>query len=121
MEELQATIMIDGQMVASQLAEFEGSLEDLILEAFRLAKKSPTFATTEELQQRAGLAGVLIMLKESERHEEYARVEKELAFWKAMSAAQGGVPVDFGRLLSDFDEKDAVGLAKIWDEFRKEA
>lgn len=120
MEELEATLMIDGQLVASALSEFDGTLEEMILESWRLAEKHATFATTEELRQRSGLAGVMIALKKTGDDESYYRVEKELEFWRAMTAATSGVPVDFDRLLADHDESDVVGLAKLWREFKAE-
>ena len=120
MREDEAAIMIDGQMIASDLKDFDGTLEEMISEGWRLAKRNATFAYDENLQQRAGLAGVMIMLKESERHEEYARISKELEFWKAMGAAQSGVPVDFGRLLEEFDTDEAIGISKLWNDFKRE-
>ncbi len=119
--ELEASIMIDGGMVAKDLLEFEGTLEEMILEGWRLVKRNAIFAHDENLQQRAGLAGVMIFLKEADRHEEYRRIEKELEFWKAMSAAISGVPVDFGRLLAEHDEDEVIGISKLWNEFKEES
>lgn len=118
--ELEASIMIDGGMVAKDLLEFEGTLEETILEGWRLVKRNAIFAHDENLQQRAGLAGVMIFLKDAERHEEYRRIEKELEFWKAMTAATSGVPVDFGQLLQKHKPEDVIGLSKLWGEFQKE-
>jgi len=120
MNEFEASIMIDGQVVANKLVDFEGDLQEMITEAWRLVFQSATFAHSEVLKQKAGLAGVLLALRESNRHEDYERVNKELAFWKAMSAAESGVPVDFGQLLGQIDPEEAVGLSKLWTDFMKE-
>lgn len=120
MNEFDASIMIDGQVVASKLKEFEGDLKEMVTEAWRLAFRSATFAHTEVLKQKAGLAGVLIVLKDSERHEDYERITQELNFWKAMGAAESGVPVDFEQLLTGFNKDEAVGLSKLWLDFMKE-
>ena len=120
MNEFEASIMIDGGVVAGELSEFDGDLKAMIKEAWRLVFRHAIFAHDENLKQRAGLAGVLIALKERGDDEDYARITKELDFWKAMNAAQGGVPVDFGQLLGGFDSHEAVGIAGLWDEFKKE-
>lgn len=122
MNEYEASITIDGGQVASRLKDFEGDLKEMIIEAWRLVYRSAIFAHTDELKQRAGLAGVLIALKESERHEDYERIDRELQFWKSMSAATSGVPVDFGQLLGQWEEDgvEAVGLSNLWLEFQKE-
>lgn len=120
MNEFEASIMIDGGQVASRLKEFEGDLKAMIKEAWRLVFRHAIFAHDENLKQRAGLAGVLLALKERGDDEDYARVTKELDFWKAMSAAESGVPVDFGQLLGGFDSHEAIGISGLWDEFKKE-
>ena len=120
MNEFEASVMIDGQVVASKLREFEGDLGEMVTEAWRLAFRSATFAHSEVLKQKAGLAGVLIVLKDSERHEDYGRITQELQFWKGMSAAESGVPVDIGQLIAGIDTKQVIGLAGLWTEFIKE-
>ena len=118
--ELEASIIIDGGIVAGDLKDFEGTLEEMILEGWRIVGRNAVFAHDENLKQRAGLAGVMMALKTADRHDEYRRIEKELEFWKAMSAATSGVPVDFGRLLDEHDPDEAIGIAKLWAEFQEE-
>jgi len=62
-----------------------------------------------------------MLLKDREEHELYSRVERELRFWKSMSAAASGVPVDMGRVLAEVgDPEDVIGISGCWDEVMKE-
>ncbi|MBA7542921.1 hypothetical protein ES705_35246 [subsurface metagenome] len=73
------------------------------------------------MKQRAGLAGVLMILKDREEHELYAKVERELTFWKAMNAATTGVPVDFARVAEEFgDPEDTIGISDCWNQVMEE-
>lgn len=122
MEEIEAVITIDGSQIRAALEKTPSEpLDELVKEAFRLAFKHSIFAHNDELKQRTGLAGVMMVLKDREEHELYGRVEKELRFWKAMSAAASGVPVDFGRLLDEFgDGEDTIGISDCWNQVMEE-
>jgi DNA-binding sugar fermentation-stimulating protein len=120
MERFEAAITIDGQQVAGHLDDFEGTLEEMILEGWRYVSKVAIFAHSDELKQRAGLAGVMLVLLKQERHDEFKRIRQELDFWKALSAATSGVPVDFEAVFASVDPDDAVGLSKLWNQFQKE-
>ena len=120
--ELQAAIIVDGGSIRNALEEIPSEpIKELIKEAFRQAYKRAVFAHSDELKQRAGLAGVMMVLKDRGEHDLYGRVEKELRFWKAMGAAASGVPVDFGQVMAEFgDSEDAIGLSDCWNQVMKE-
>lgn len=122
MEEAEAVVVIDGAQVRNGLKEMPSEpLDELVKEAFRQACDHAIFAYSEGMKQRAGLAGVLMILKDREEHELYAKVERELTFWKAMNAATTGVPVDFARVAEEFgDPEDTIGISDCWNQVMEE-
>jgi len=53
--------------------------------------------------------------------EERNRLERELRFLRSLSAAAGGVPVNFSSLFEDLerDKGEIVGLSGLWDDAKK--
>lgn len=93
-------------------------LEERLKVAMRAALKH-WLIPDEESQFKMAIGAVLIEATEEEKK----RMNLDLKFLGAMSAAVSGVPVDFGRLVEEMGEDSltkAIGLRKLWDEVKKE-
>ena len=77
--------------------------------------------SSEEMRLRCAIGVLLVTLVKHKRHEDKARVDRELLAVNALSAATQGVPVDFSRVIDEDDANDWVGLVRIWQEVRRDA
>lgn len=91
--------------------------EEQIKQAFRLVQRH-WLITEEGERQRCALAAVMVKADERTR----ACLTQEIKFFEAINMASRGIPVDFGSLVEGM-EKDlpAFGIAKLWNEVKKEA
>ena len=93
----------------------DGSLEDRILAAFRLARKENFFMVSDSSVQLAALECVAAAASEEERE----RIIDELRIHQALGAAASGIPVDMERLANTSEGVEPIGIVKLWGESEK--
>lgn len=90
-------------------------VEEQIKTAYKAAMNH-WLITNEGEQQRCALAAVMI----DADFETQESIKKELKFFEAINAASSGIPVDFGAMLDNLGESKTFGIARLWDEAKKE-
>jgi hypothetical protein len=76
--------------------------------------------TSEDVQLRGAIGGVLLLAHERGDTEVEQRLAREVKLLQALAAAMSGIPVDFEQLLGSEDEPrpECYGVTKLWQEIK---
>ena len=92
----------------------EGTIEERARAAFVAAHAQGTgwMLSSDDQRFKAGAAALYLVANEEDR----TRIKHELDMLAALSAAQSGIPVDFGAMLGGEDPPKPIGLLGIFRE-----
>lgn len=105
-------ILVEIQMLQARMKRHaEKNLESRLKVAMRESQVCD-WVRDEDDRFRVAVGAVLLDANDEERE----LINNELRFLQALSAAVGGIPVDMGRVLNNFDSDKAIGLRALWVE-----
>lgn len=99
------------------LKDAVGTLEDRARTAMQAARHGTGLTMLSE-DERFSIAVAALASTYPEESKERGRIQQEVAMLQGLNAAMAGVPVDFGRLTDQAEERqfEPIGLVKIWRE-----